>query len=612
MASTRAGDHDVIGGYRILRQLGRGGMGDVYLGWNGLRLVAVKVLNAQHADDHEFVKMFLAEARVAARINHTGIAQVLDVGMDDGRLYMVMEYVAGHTLDEVLRDPSVPGLLPLRITASMFALVAHALAAAHRGKVVHRDISPHNLLVSDTGAVKLIDFGIARTQNSDVHTSPGVFRGRFGYMAPEYVQSLPFDHRVDLFALGVVMWETFARQRLYSGTAAAQLFAMIQRPAERLDELLPGFPIELADVVARLLQRDPAQRHANAEDVAAELDALAPKLPDDGFRNLEHWVQHFLGARIEARLLRDREDLLRIAGSEAVTRLTMNLRRPGSPSAMPEPDSELAVGTFDAELEEDHRAEPTIVEGTGQRRKKRPRRLRREGWPTATQPPPLKWLAPDTGAVPLLDGQAVPVRQSAALAQYAPHAPLAAVERSAPIAIQELHRSGPVSNAVAMLPVIQDGLRPAPVPAAPILPGAVVAAIHDGLRSAPMPAAPVAGAVTAAIHDGHRSGPTAAAFAAVPAVPSALAARDRSAPVAVPREASAGVVMPAPTGPLPAPSDGFAALLHEQRRGVILIAVLSAIVVVLSLILGLRGEWRARQVESQVREGKAAEDRARR
>jgi predicted Ser/Thr protein kinase len=365
--SQGSSDHDVIGTYRILRLLGRGGMGDVYLAWSGLRLVAVKILNAQHAGDHEFVQMFLAEARVAARINHSGIAQVLDVGMDAGRLYMVMEYVAGNTLDELLRDPEIPGLLPLRVTASMFAFVAHSLGAAHRGRVVHRDISPHNLLISDTGAIKLIDFGIARVQNSDVRTSPGTFRGRFGYMAPEYIQSLPCDHRVDLFALGVVMWETFARQRLYVGTAAAQMFAMIERAAERLDEMIPGFPIELADVVAKLLQRDPELRYLYAEDVASDLDALAPKLPDDGFRNLEHWVTHHLSARIEARALTDREQLQRIAGVEAVNRLTMNLRRPANQFSLPSPAGELAAGTLDTELD----GEVTAIEGPAPRGKDR-------------------------------------------------------------------------------------------------------------------------------------------------------------------------------------------------------------------------------------------------
>jgi predicted Ser/Thr protein kinase len=314
-------DDDVIGSYRILRLLGRGGMGEVYLAWTGLRLVAVKVLGAQHATDATFSQMFLAEARMAARLTHSGIAKVLDVGTDGGRLYMVMEYVAGHTLDELLRDPAIPGLMPLRIAVASFAYVAHALATAHRGGIVHRDISPHNLLVSDTGAIKIIDFGIARADSGDVHTSPGTFRGRFGYMAPEYVQGLPCDHRVDLFALGVVMWETFARQRLYAGTAAAQLFAMVERPAERLDALIGGFPIELADIVARLLERDPAMRYGKGDEVAAALERLLPALPDDGFRNLEHWVSHHLSARIEARARTDREALQQTAGEDAATRL---------------------------------------------------------------------------------------------------------------------------------------------------------------------------------------------------------------------------------------------------------------------------------------------------
>ncbi len=314
ITELRTEESSRLGNYRILRLLGRGGMGDVYLGWSGLRLVAIKLLHAHYASDATFVAMFLAEAKVAGRINHTGIAQVLDVGVDGGRLYMVMEYVAGHNLDELITEQSIPGtsLFPLRIGAAVFAFVAQALAAAHRAQVVHRDISPHNILVSDTGAVKLIDFGIARTSTSELRTTPGTFRGRFGYMAPEYVQGQPCDHRVDLFALGVVMWETFARRRLYPGAAAAQLYAVIERPAERLDVVVPGFPKDLADVVHQLLERDPEKRLGSAAQVATTLEAMLPQLPDDGFRNLAHWVQHHLEGRIEARAHADTEELQRI------------------------------------------------------------------------------------------------------------------------------------------------------------------------------------------------------------------------------------------------------------------------------------------------------------
>ncbi len=366
-------DYDVIGSYRILRLLGRGGMGEVYLAWTGLRLVAVKVLSPQHASDALFSQMFLNEARMAARLTHSGIAQVLDVGTDAGRLFMVMEYVAGHTLDELLRDPTIPGLMPLRIAVSTFAYVAHALATAHRAGIVHRDISPHNLLVSDTGAVKIIDFGIARADSGDAHTSPGTFRGRFGYMAPEYVQGLPCDHRVDLFALGVVMWETFARQRLYAGTAAAQLFAMVERPAERLDALIDGFPIELADIVARLLDRDPVMRYAKGDEVASDLERLVPALADDGFRNLEHWVAHHLSAHIEARGRTDREALQRVAGEDASTRLA----------------AEVASSTFDGERTA---SEGLVLRSDSERTEVEVPRLRHAGgWsgiPSGQAPPP--------------------------------------------------------------------------------------------------------------------------------------------------------------------------------------------------------------------------------
>ncbi|MEZ4362890.1 MAG: serine/threonine-protein kinase [Kofleriaceae bacterium] len=320
ITEIRADDSGRLGNYRILRLLGRGGMGDVYLAWTGLRLVAVKILHPHYASDATFVAMFLAEARVAGKINHSAIAQVLDVGVDAGRLYMAMEYVAGHTLDDLIADSSLPGqmLFPLRLGTTVFANVAQALAAAHRAQIVHRDISPHNILISDTGALKLIDFGIARTQNTDSRTSPGTFRGRFGYMAPEYVQGHECDHRVDLFALGVVMWETFTRRRLYGGAAAAQLYAVIERPAERLDAVLPDFPPRLADVVARLLERDPNARYQHATEVADELEGLLPELPDGGFRNLAHWVDSNLSKRVEARARADHADMQAAAEEDSI------------------------------------------------------------------------------------------------------------------------------------------------------------------------------------------------------------------------------------------------------------------------------------------------------
>jgi serine/threonine protein kinase len=311
---------DYLGSYRLLRLLGRGGMGDVYLAWSGLRLVAIKVLHPHHASDPTFVAMFLAETRVAGRINHSGIAQVLDVGVDGGRIYMVMEYVAGQTLDELIRDSTIPGtsLFPTKIGASVFAFLAHALEMAHRAQVVHRDISPHNVLVTDTGAIKLIDFGIARSSSGDALTSPGTFRGRFGYMAPEYVQGLACDHRVDLFALGVVMWETFTRKRLYPGAAAAQIYALMDRPAVRLDAAIPEFSPALASIVDRLVQRDPEHRYTSAEKVALEIEQILPTLADGGFRNLTHWVGHYLSQRVEARTLKDREEVQHLAIADAV------------------------------------------------------------------------------------------------------------------------------------------------------------------------------------------------------------------------------------------------------------------------------------------------------
>jgi serine/threonine protein kinase len=303
-----------VGRYQLLRRLAVGGMGEVYLarqrsavqGFS--RLVAVKLLMRSYCDNQSFVHMFLDEARVAAKLHHKNVVQVFDVDAQDGQFYIVMEYIPGQNLRELLGDITISNrsLFEPRLGAEVFSDVASALGAAHAEGLIHRDVSPNNIMIADTGVAKLIDFGIARATAQVSLTTPGTLKGKFGYMAPEYVRGQGYDHRADVFSLGVVMWETFTRKRLFRGTSAAeQLHQLLDAEIAPLDQVIQGFPPELADVVARALCRDPAGRPQTADALAHELAAVAQALPAGTDASLAGWVTRTLGPRIEQRRASD-------------------------------------------------------------------------------------------------------------------------------------------------------------------------------------------------------------------------------------------------------------------------------------------------------------------
>lgn len=306
-----------MGKYQLLRLLAVGGMGEVFLARQissiegFARLAAVKVLMPHLSSNPTFIQMFLEEARIAARLRHPNLVSTFDVDQDGGTYFMAMEYVPGQNLRELLGDTTLAGrsLLPARLVAGMFAEIADALALAHREGLVHRDISPNNIMISDTGAPKLIDFGVARAMEGVSLTTPGTLKGKWGYMAPEYVRGGGYDHRADLFSLGVVMWETLARRRLFKGQGpAAQLNAVLATEIPRVDSVNPEVSPVLGAIVERLLERDPERRYARAEDVTSELLAVQPLLdvsPDAA--TLGQWIRKHLGARVDARTKRDQE-----------------------------------------------------------------------------------------------------------------------------------------------------------------------------------------------------------------------------------------------------------------------------------------------------------------
>jgi serine/threonine-protein kinase len=245
------------------------------------KLVAIKQMKAHLSDDPGFVAMFLDEGRIAARLTHPNICQVYELGDDEGQLYMAMEYVPGIPVSTILAAlPRTSDGFDLRVSAGILVQVSEGVHFAHEHKadggvaapIVHRDVSPTNLLVTAEGVCKLVDFGIAKVLTEVSHTRTGVLKGKPAYMAPEQIRAEPVDRRADVFALGVVLWECVAGKRLFQGDSDFLIWQQItQNPVPSLRELRPEVPAGLDAVVQKAVAKDPAQRYESARAFAADL-----------------------------------------------------------------------------------------------------------------------------------------------------------------------------------------------------------------------------------------------------------------------------------------------------------------------------------------------------
>ena len=266
----------LAGRYELRALLGRGGMGEVYEAADHRldRTVAVKVLREELARDRRFVARFHREARTAARLQHPAIVAVHDYGEDGGRVYLVLEHVPGRTLHEVLRTEG--SFAPAR-AAEIAADVASALAHAHARGVVHRDVAPGNVMVRTDGAVKVLDFGIARAIQGSGHRESVTAQGTLAYAAPEVLAGERADQRVDVYSLGAVLYELLAGRPPFTGEDVARRLRVI-RPAAP-STIDPSVPPGVDETVLRCLDRDPSVRPADAGTLADELRRLAAYLP---------------------------------------------------------------------------------------------------------------------------------------------------------------------------------------------------------------------------------------------------------------------------------------------------------------------------------------------
>jgi eukaryotic-like serine/threonine-protein kinase len=305
-----------VGRYVLYDAIASGGMATVHfarmigpVGFN--RTVAVKRLHPHFADDPEFVSMFLDEARLAARIRHPNVVPTIDVVALKGELFLVMDYVPGETLARLVGAAAKAGVQPPMGTVLSIVLGAlYGLQAAHQAtnengeplEIVHRDISPQNILVGIDGVARVLDFGVAKAAFRLQSTRDGQIKGKLSYMAPEQIAQGPVDRRADIYALSIVLWEALTRRRLFSGDdVGAVVHEILNLEVAPPGQFAPGIPAELDAIVLRGLARDPAARFQTAHEMAEELEGIAP-LPTP--REVGRWVERFAGEGVARRAAR--------------------------------------------------------------------------------------------------------------------------------------------------------------------------------------------------------------------------------------------------------------------------------------------------------------------
>ncbi|NPV58886.1 MAG: Stk1 family PASTA domain-containing Ser/Thr kinase [Actinobacteria bacterium] len=265
--------------YRIKEKLGSGGMADVYLADDLLlgREVAVKVLHAQYAADPVFIQRFRHEAQAAANLNHPNIVNIYDWGNEGELYYIVMEYVEGRDLKEILRSEG--RLLPER-AAEIAAEISAALQFAHRHNLVHRDIKPHNIFITDLGRVKVMDFGIAREGNGGGMTQTGMVMGTPQYISPEQAQGLAVDGRSDIYSLGVVLYEMLTgRVPFDDPNPVTVTYRQVREDPIPPSVIDPEIPAALEAVVMKAMAKNPANRFQTAQEMKADLLRFLEGMP---------------------------------------------------------------------------------------------------------------------------------------------------------------------------------------------------------------------------------------------------------------------------------------------------------------------------------------------
>ncbi len=302
----------VVGRYALYNEIAAGGMATIHLGRllgpvGFARTVAVKRLHPQFARDPEFVSMFLDEARLAARVQHPNVVATIDVVANEGELFLIMDYVRGESLSKILRTVRKRGqLVRPDVAAAIICGFLHGLHAAHEARnergeplgLVHRDVSPQNVLVGSDGIARVLDFGIAKATGRLQVTRDGQIKGKLAYMPPEQVTGKDLSRAVDIYAGAVVMWEMLTGERLFKGANEAETLTRILRepvpPPSSVHEDLGAFD----DVLLRALSRDPKKRPSTARELALELERCCGIA---SATTVGEWVETSVGNLLNAR-----------------------------------------------------------------------------------------------------------------------------------------------------------------------------------------------------------------------------------------------------------------------------------------------------------------------
>jgi eukaryotic-like serine/threonine-protein kinase len=311
-----------VGKYRVLAELGRGGMANVFLsvirGRGGVgKLVVIKSLLPELARDSSALGMFLDEARLSTQLNHGNVVQTYEIGTEGERHVIVMEYLDGQPLSAILQRCSTTNTpLPIALYLRVILHVLDGLHYAHELRsydgtelaLVHRDVSPHNVFVSYHGQVKVLDFGIAKASTSSSQTSTGLLKGKIAYMAPEQMAGSDLDRRADIYAVGCLLWELAAGSKLWKDVPNAVIFRKVMNgeiPSPR--SVNPECDDELERIVMKALSPDPGARFATALDLHDQIEKYAARFPRPKGRDIGDFIAQLFAeqrAELKARLER--------------------------------------------------------------------------------------------------------------------------------------------------------------------------------------------------------------------------------------------------------------------------------------------------------------------
>jgi serine/threonine-protein kinase len=313
LVATEVHEPLVIGRYVLSAELARGGMATVYVGrlhgdGGFKRVVAIKRLHAQFRTDGDLSTMFLDEARLAARIRHPNVVHAIDVALHEGEMFIVMEYMEGASLSQLMRAVGRRSeQIPFAIVASIVSGLLQGLHAAHdavdeKGQplgIVHRDVSPQNVLVGTDGVARVLDFGVAKAVGQAHVTREGEVKGKLAYMAPEQLLGTDIRRQADVFAAGTILWELLTGRRLFYGSNDGEIVRrLLELPIPPPSTLQTALTPAVDELVLRALERDPARRFATAADMAKALeDAVLPATA----RQVGEWVRALEGEALAKR-----------------------------------------------------------------------------------------------------------------------------------------------------------------------------------------------------------------------------------------------------------------------------------------------------------------------